>query len=186
VRLADLATPEPTVRAARTSFIFQFHLKHKQHPEHRRAIRAGAILQCITRAEARGRKDIMRTNSCRAVVGASVAVLGAWLAGCASTGASSDGQDTTYTATAEESQLVASAEPLAAGPVKFYMNGLSCPLCATNIDQQLGDLPGVENIKVDLKTGIVTAAIVGDQRPAPKQIAAAADQAGVTLVKIER
>jgi copper chaperone CopZ len=107
------------------------------------------------------------------------------LAGCAS--APKDGApDVSYTATPEEAKLVASAEPLAAGPVKLYMNGLACPLCATNIDAQLGDLPGIQNIKVDLNTGIVTASIVGDQRPAPKQIAAAADQAGVTLVKIER
>jgi copper chaperone CopZ len=133
-----------------------------------------------------GGKVNLRTSSCRAVVGASVVILGAWLAGCASSGASTEGQDTTYTATAEESRLVASAEPLAPGPVKFYMNGLSCPLCATNIDQQLGDLPGIRDIKVNLKTGVVTADIVGDQRPAPKQIAAAADQAGVTLVNIER
>lgn len=125
----------------------------------------------------------MFTNACVRSFAITSLVLA--LAGCASS-AKDDGQDATYTATPEEAKLVASAEPLAAGPVKLYMNGLACPLCATNIDQQLGDLPGIQNIKVDLKTGIVTAAIVGDQRPAPKQIAAAADQAGVTLVKIER
>lgn len=106
-------------------------------------------------------------------------------AGCA-TSPQDGGQETTYTATPEEARLVASAEPLPAGPVKLYMNGLACPLCASNIDAQLADLPGIQNIKVDLNTGIVTASIVGDQRPAPKQIAHAADQAGVTLVKIER
>lgn len=107
------------------------------------------------------------------------------LAGCASA-PKDGGPDVSYTATPEEAKLVASAEPLPAGPVKLYMNGLACPLCASNIDAQLADLPGIQNIKVDLNTGIVTASIVGDQRPAPKQIAHAADQAGVTLVKIER
>jgi copper chaperone CopZ len=107
------------------------------------------------------------------------------LSGCAST-PKDDGQDVSYTATPEEARQLASTTPLDSGPLKLYMNGLSCPLCATNVDQQIDDLPGTSDVKVDLRTGIVTARLEGKDRPSPKQLADAADQAGVTLVKIER
>lgn len=107
------------------------------------------------------------------------------LSGCASS-PKDDGQEVSYTATPEEARQLASTTPLDSGSLKLYMNGLSCPLCATNVDQQVDDLPGTSDVKVDLRTGIVTVRIEGTERPSPKQLADAADQAGVTLVKIER
>ncbi|MBL8877011.1 MAG: heavy-metal-associated domain-containing protein [Phycisphaerae bacterium] len=117
-----------------------------------------------------------------------VASLGA----CASdqSAASSSSTDTeqavTYTATAEEAALIKSDQPLPPGPIVMYMNGLSCPLCATNIDQQVEKLPGVSDVKVDLSTGKVKANLTGPQTPSPKQLSTAADAAGVTLIKIAR
>lgn len=117
-----------------------------------------------------------------------VASLGA----CASdqSAASSSSADTeqavTYTATTEEAALIKSDQPLPPGPIVMYMNGLSCPLCATNIDKQMESLSGVSDVKVDLATGMVKANLTGTKPPSPKQLASAADEAGVTLVKIAR
>ncbi|MGH7245279.1 MAG: heavy-metal-associated domain-containing protein [Phycisphaerales bacterium] len=113
----------------------------------------------------------------------------ATLSACASnqsTANSDEGQEVTYTATAEETAQIASDKPLPPGPIVMYMNGLSCPLCATNIDKQIEPLPGVSNVKVDLSTGKVRADLVGPKTPSPQQLAKAADSAGVTLVKITR
>jgi len=117
-----------------------------------------------------------------------VATLGA----CASdqSAASASSADTeqavTYTATADEAALIKSDQPLPPGPIVMYMNGLSCPLCATNIDQQVEQLPGVSDVKVDLSTGKVKASLTGPSTPSPRQLANAADAAGVTLIKIAR
>jgi len=118
-----------------------------------------------------------------------IASVGAALGGCASSQstASTDTEQTiTYTATAEETALIKSDQPLPPGPIVMYMNGLSCPLCATNIDQQVEKLPGVSDVKVDLSTGKVKANLIGPSTPSPRQLANAADAAGVTLIKIAR
>jgi len=113
-----------------------------------------------------------------------VAALGA----CATnqTSSSESGQEVSYTATAAEAELVKSEQPLPPGPIVMYMNGLSCPLCATNIDKQVEALAGVSDVKVDLSTGMVKANLTGPKTPSPRQLASAADNAGVTLVKITR
>ena len=66
------------------------------------------------------------------------------------------------------------------------MNGLGCPLCATNIDRQLERLPGVSGVQVDLSVGKVTLAFEGQERPSPHQISEAVEDAGFTLVKVEQ
>lgn len=113
--------------------------------------------------------------------------LGLSLGACSSSQtAAESGQEVTYTATAEEAAFIKSEQPLAPGEVVLYLNGLSCPLCATNIDKQVEKLPGVSDVKVDLSTGKVRANLTGPKTPSPSQLAAAADAAGVTLVKIAR
>jgi copper chaperone CopZ len=117
------------------------------------------------------------------------ASLTAALSGCASNqiGAAADTEQAVeYSATTEEAALIQSEQPLPPGPIVMYMNGLSCPLCATNIDQQVEKLPGVSDVKVDLSTGKVKANLSGPSTPSPRQLANAADAAGVTLIKIAR
>jgi len=111
------------------------------------------------------------------------------LGACASSQSASSAdteQAVEYSATTEEAALVKSEQPLPPGPIVMYMNGLSCPLCATNIDQQVEKLPGVSDVKVDLSTGKVKANLSGPSTPSPRQLANAADAAGVTLIKIAR
>lgn len=96
----------------------------------------------------------------------------------------SESQEVTYSATPEETQFLKSTEPLTPGRITMSVNGLSCPLCASNVDQQVKRLPGVSNVFVDLAKGRVSATLTGPKTPSPAQLAKAADDAGVTLVKI--
>lgn len=96
----------------------------------------------------------------------------------------SESQEITYFATPEETQFLKSDQPLPPGRITMSVNGLSCPLCASNVDQQVKRLPGVSNVFVDLAKGRVSATLTGPKTPSPAQLAKAADDAGVTLVKI--
>lgn len=130
---------------------------------------------------------ITQALSCLLVVASLTACASTPSAPSADTSLSSeDFSEITYTATPEEAALVKSDQPLPPGPIVMYMNGLSCPLCATNIDKQVETLPGVSDVKVDLSTGKVQAMLSGPKTPSPRQLANAADVAGITLVKIGR
>lgn len=67
----------------------------------------------------------------------------------------------------------------------LYVKGLSCPLCANNIDKQLARVPGVRNVAVDLGAGKVTLSVSADQPPSREQLAKAVDASGFTLDRIE-
>lgn len=90
-----------------------------------------------------------------------------------------------YTATDADTQALRSTEPLTSDRATLYINGMSCPLCVTNVDQQLMRVRGVSHSSVDLSTGKVVIEMPGNTKPSPKRLADAADDAGVTLVRIE-
>jgi copper chaperone CopZ len=92
----------------------------------------------------------------------------------------------THQATAAERAAAHSRDPLTGDTAVLYVNGLGCPLCATNIDKQLMRLPGVSGVQVDLSDGKVTLAMGGKERPSPHQISEAVEDAGFTLVKVEQ
>jgi copper chaperone CopZ len=100
-------------------------------------------------------------------------------------GASDDGDGVVHAATASERVAATSREPIRADHVTLYVNGLSCPLCATNVDRQLERLPGVGNVNVDFSSGEITLTLSGERRPSPHQIGEAVADAGFTLVKLE-
>jgi copper chaperone CopZ len=68
---------------------------------------------------------------------------------------------------------------------KLYVKGMSCPLCAHNIDRQLLKVPGVKKVTVDLGTGEVQATLAADNPPNRDQLARAVKQSGFTLDRIE-
>jgi copper chaperone CopZ len=117
----------------------------------------------------------------------------ATLAGCASSSGTADGtadgatEENAVIHTATEADLAAikSDAPLTADAAVLYVNGLGCPLCATNVDRQLIRLRGVKTAVVDLSTGTVTIGMTGERRPSPKAIAYAVEDAGFTLVRID-
>lgn len=80
---------------------------------------------------------------------------------------------------------VAAAEgPLGPGPAVLVISGLSCPLCASNIDRSLARVPGVAVVGTDLSNGEVTLAISGQSRPSRAALAKAVEDSGFTLVSI--
>ena len=77
-----------------------------------------------------------------------------------------------------------SDDPVSGDEAVIYVDGMACPMCATNVDLQLRELPGVTDAKVNLELGSVRVWLAGDQRPSGRQLARAVDDAGFTLSKI--
>ena len=104
---------------------------------------------------------------------AALVLSGGLLAGCQTGGPSGGAQQFTQT------------EPVESQSVTLRVNGLSCPLCAQNVDKQLRRVVGVKTVDVDLGAGEVHVGMVGDLRPSPRQLAKAVRDAGFTLVRID-
>jgi len=79
---------------------------------------------------------------------------------------------------------LASKAPLTSDRVTLHVNGLSCPLCASNVDRQIGTLPGVVSADVNFEKGTIDLSLV-EPRPSPMTLERAVDRAGFTLVSIE-
>jgi copper chaperone CopZ len=135
------------------------------------------------------RKDIIMHSLNTLALGAMIA--GIVLVGCAGSSKSASeaapaaASADLYTVTAADVEALKSTEPLSADRATLYVNGMSCPLCATNIDLQLKRVRGVDSANVDLSTGKVVIDMPGMTKPSPKRLADAAADAGVTLVRIE-
>lgn len=119
---------------------------------------------------------------------ASLTLALAALAGCATTqsadqppAASEDA--VVHVATDADRAYLASKSPIDAERVTLAVNGLSCPLCATNVDKQLQGLRGVNSAAIDFANGQIDLNLV-DPKPSPAMLAHAIDRAGFTLVKI--
>lgn len=64
--------------------------------------------------------------------------------------------------------------------------GLSCPNCATNIDLSLAALPNVQEVSVNLDTGMVDVDFRdADPKPSPLQLATAVRNSGFTVVAVK-
>ena len=75
---------------------------------------------------------------------------------------------------------------IASDNATLWVNGLGCPLCASNIDKQLIRVSGVSKVNVDLSDGRVDLAFKsGSTHPSPARLADAVADAGFTLVKVE-
>lgn len=66
--------------------------------------------------------------------------------------------------------------------VRVMAAGLSCPLCAHNIDTSMKQLPGVLNARVDLNTGAVAVTLDGLTPVTYGQLAKIIRDNGFTLV----
>lgn len=75
--------------------------------------------------------------------------------------------------------------PADAPAATLRVNGLSCPLCAHNIDQQLMRVPGVRAVFVNLGKGEVTVAMSETGAPSRDQLSRAIAASGFSLVNIE-
>ncbi len=87
--------------------------------------------------------------------------------------------------TVEERRAASSTTPIEASSVVLYVNGMGCPLCASNIDRQLKMVGGVARVGVDLSIGRVEVQLKDSGRPSPYMLGEAVRDAGFTLVKVE-
>jgi len=115
-------------------------------------------------------------------------VLGAVVGGCA-TGVKSgapESEGVVHHVSQADLAGVAATEGVKADEVTLWVNGLGCPLCATNIDKQLETLSTVTSVKVDLGTGKVKVGMLpGKPHPSPAEFSRVVENAGFTLVKVE-
>jgi copper chaperone CopZ len=114
----------------------------------------------------------------------------ALLAGCAGGSGSAvvapEENPVNHESTPQDLAFTASTAPLASDSVVLWVNGLGCPLCATNIDKQLERVKGVEKVAVDLGQGKVTLGLKpGAAHPSPARLKEAVEDAGFTLVKVD-
>lgn len=92
-----------------------------------------------------------------------------------------------HQATAADLAALKSKEPIPGAGAVLWVNGLGCPLCASNIDKQLERVRGVSTVRVDLSSGMVTLALKpGAPHPSPARLTDAVADAGFTLVKVEQ
>jgi copper chaperone CopZ len=111
------------------------------------------------------------------------------ITGCATTSKPADANAVAtpkHTATSAEAAAARSPDAITSDRVVLYVNGLSCPQCATNVDDQLKRVRGVQSVQTDLSNGRVTLELTpGKPHPSPATLAEAVEDAGFTLVKVE-
>lgn len=72
------------------------------------------------------------------------------------------------------------------GTTVLSVNGMSCPLCVTNVDEGLEKLPGIKEIRTDLSNGTVTLQIAGEKRPTLADFDRVVRESGFTLTKVSQ
>ncbi|MCC6782042.1 MAG: heavy-metal-associated domain-containing protein [Planctomycetes bacterium] len=75
--------------------------------------------------------------------------------------------------------------PLRGGPFRVVVHGMSCPLCATNVDRAIAELPGVDSVAIDMASGEVMVALQSGASVTRRALASAVASTGFTLVSIE-
>lgn len=120
--------------------------------------------------------------------------LGSGLSGCASPAsgprdaaapAATAGTENASGARSAPTSGSPTARPTAPPTALVWVNGMGCPLCANNVDQQLKSVPGVENVTINLGTGLVQVALSATAPPTEAQLATAVENTGFTLVSIQ-
>ncbi len=108
--------------------------------------------------------------------------------GCASGRGGAQGPEeegVIHRATTEETKSLDSRAPMTSAGALLYVNGLGCPLCATNIDRLLLRKRAIDTAIVDLGQGTVLVGFAaGHDKPSPHQLKEWVKDAGFTLVKV--
>lgn len=77
-----------------------------------------------------------------------------------------------------------SAAPLPGESATLTVQGLSCPLCASNVDKQLLKVAGIQDVSVDLGAGLVKVRFDPAQAPSEATLRKAVEDSGYTLAGI--
>lgn len=110
----------------------------------------------------------MHANSTRTFLGITVLAGAAFLAGCATTTSTAHG--------------VQGDEVITTPTATLVVHGMSCPLCANNVDSQLMDIQGVRSVDLDMGSGEVKVSFEQDATVTHAQLARAIERSGFTLV----
>jgi mercuric ion binding protein len=81
--------------------------------------------------------------------------------------------------------MVESGVPLTGEKAVLTIHGMSCPLCANNINGRLMKEDGVQKVQIDMKTGLVTVFFEADNAPTSVALKRAVKESGFTLKEIE-
>jgi copper chaperone CopZ len=124
-------------------------------------------------------------NTTRTIAFVLIASSLVWLTGCASSPErATPGSTTSGAPSGDTTYDLASKTAIPADRVTLHVNGLSCPLCASNVNRQIGALGGVTSTEVNFERGTIELSLT-DPRPSPFALERAIDRAGFTLVGIE-
>lgn len=109
-----------------------------------------------------------------------------FLAGCAGTGNTAQPEEhyINHEVSDSDKALAQSKAPLTGDSALLYVNGMGCPLCASNLDMQLERVKGVTKVFIDLGQGTASVTFAGEKRPSPYQLSEAVADAGFTLVRV--
>jgi copper ion binding protein len=86
--------------------------------------------------------------------------------------------------------VVAQGRPVPPDPVDeeavmttktYTVTGMTCSHCVGSVSAEVGRLPGVSDVQVDLATGAVT--VISDQPVDDEAVAAAVDEAGYEVAR---
>ncbi len=107
-----------------------------------------------------------------AVLTATLFTIAPYLTGCAS-GPTSQMDTASITDTA-----------IAGTSTTLVVHGMSCPLCANNVDKQLLAVRGVTSVDVDMGTGEVVVSLDPKAGVTTSQLAKAVSDSGFTLAEV--
>lgn len=79
---------------------------------------------------------------------------------------------------------VSNTAPLPGDSATLTVQGLSCPLCASNVDKQLLKVAGVQDVSVDLGAGLVKVRFDPARAPSEAILRKAVEDSGYTLAGI--
>jgi len=68
--------------------------------------------------------------------------------------------------------------------IKMEVNGMACPYCAYGMEKELKKVPGVGDVKIQLKEGLAYIATLKKQQPSKKSLALIIKNAGFTPGKM--
>jgi len=63
----------------------------------------------------------------------------------------------------------------------YTVTGMTCSHCVNSVGSEIGQIPGVTDVQVDLASGTVT--VISDQPVDDTAVAAAVDEAGYELAR---
>lgn len=119
------------------------------------------------------------------VLGGCAAGSGSAASGSASASAKAGEEGVIHHVSDSDVKAAHSETPIAGKRAVLWVNGLGCPLCATNIDLVLARVKGVSNVKVDLSSGKVSLDVDPASPPTSARLAKVVEDSGFTLVKVE-